>query len=119
NLWLFYRAFAIQGTPGDCYQPSAVSYQRSAKAAGLCPDGQPWAAVPTHEPMLGLDRYLSTYFANICSGSMAMKVPLLRARTSPLAFTISAVLTWVRPRTWTSRPSTRSCLCKGTGFRYS
>src|ERR1700722_20426200 len=41
---------------------------------------------PTHTS------YLSTYLANIFSGSMAMKMPRLRARTSLSSFRISAVL---------------------------
>ncbi len=36
--------------------------------------------------------YLSTYLANIFSGSMAMKIPRLRAKTSSLSLRISAVL---------------------------
>src|ERR1700735_639421 len=39
--------------------------------------------------------YLSTNLANIFSGSMAMKVPRLRARTSLFSFKISAALMWV------------------------
>src|SRR3984957_14981961 len=54
--------------------------------------------------------YFCTYFANIFSGSMAMKVPRLRARTSFFSFRISAELMCLRPSTSTSRPSTRSSL---------
>lgn len=63
------------------------------------------------------DNYRSTNLANMRWGSMAINVPLLRARTSPFWFTISATLMCLRPDTRNSRDSTRRGLFRGTGFR--
>ncbi len=60
------------------------------------------AAVPTWALVVS---YFFTYLANIFSGSMAMNVPWLRARTSFFSLRISAALMWMRPSTLTSLPS--------------
>ena len=92
RLFLFYRAFIIRGTPRWHKTKFAEGMPRRA-LDGLGRKGSFDCAQDDGVTKAESDIVQrSTYLANIFSGSIAMKVPRLRARTSFFSLRISAVL---------------------------